>query len=457
MANALRWRPVRVHSFREQAVIREFGLPAGEGVRSVWAKMSNGRAALRGLKFDRDAFDKQKISEWRGTHDEAEIAIASEVVGQCYVKLIERFEAMGGKLDRAASVLRDTKICGWESVNGRSYRAALAEAATMYEGVYSNLNHPGADGVLVESRFGQFKNVRLADDGLRGDLHYNPKHVYAEQMLWWAENNPNAIANSHRVNAIGHVDRATKKFIVEKIERVFAVELVADGGTNKGLHEGAQDDVEELTDGDINLEEHGDPRVSRCVARLMAKGFSESRAEAIATATLHESPEARDMGKSDNTTTLAEMDAADILAARPDLVEAAEARIASKGETKALKEKADALAVENKVLKEKVDGFEIKAKLEEKRAKAKKLCEDKKLPAIAITDVFVDSLVESKDDAAMAKLVDDRAALVESTRGGVKSKSKTLNEQAGKKDGDATPAEKPKDANEFVEQVFAEV
>src|SRR5690606_38992070 len=99
------------------------------------------------------------------------------------------------RVDRANHVIRGVKIIGFESVNGRSYsKAALQQAIGLYEGIKVNVNHPprGLESAprSYADRLGVLRNVKLEKDGLRGDLHYNPKHPLAEQLLWDAENAP---------------------------------------------------------------------------------------------------------------------------------------------------------------------------------------------------------------------------------------------------------------------------
>jgi len=75
-------------------------------------------------------------------------------------------------------------------------------------------------------------------EGLFGDLHFNPKHALAEQLVWDAENNPRNVGFSH--NVLAPLSRQGSATVVEEITRVQSVDLVADPATTQGLFEQAE-------------------------------------------------------------------------------------------------------------------------------------------------------------------------------------------------------------------------
>lgn len=163
----------------------------------------------------------------------------------CSTTLLEYADNRGSTLrvDREAGVIRDVKIVGFTSVNGRRYtREALAAALPLYEGIKVNVNHPEPHQASrprsYQDRIGKLQNVRLAEDGLRGDLQYNPKHPLAEQLAWDAEHSPESVGLSH--NVLGVTKRREGQEFVEAIRRVNSVDLVADPATTKGLFEGRE-------------------------------------------------------------------------------------------------------------------------------------------------------------------------------------------------------------------------
>jgi hypothetical protein len=144
------------------------------------------------------------------------------------------------RIDPKQGVLRGVKILGHESRNGRRYSAqALASAVPLYEGAKVNVNHSKAGPFAprdYEERIGVVRNITARPDaGLFGDLHFNPKHVLAEQLLWDAEHAPENVGFSHNVQARTKKEGATT--LVDAILHVQSVDLVADPATTHGLFE----------------------------------------------------------------------------------------------------------------------------------------------------------------------------------------------------------------------------
>ena len=136
-------------------------------------------------------------------------------------------------VDRSQSVVKNVKIIGFESANGRTYTAdALKEAISMYEGVNVNIDHPEGSPDEQRSawdRIGFLRNVHFVDGkGLYGDLHLLPSHPFTERILEAAEKMPQIYGLSHNARGEGYEDKKTGKFIVNKVAEVRHVDLVAD-------------------------------------------------------------------------------------------------------------------------------------------------------------------------------------------------------------------------------------
>lgn len=149
------------------------------------------------------------------------------------------------RVDRGAAVLRAVKILGFHSRNGRRYPPeALIEAVPLYEGARVNVNHPSGDPAAprdYRDRLGSLENVRYRESqGLFADFRFNPKHALAEQLVWDAENAPQNVGFSHHIQA--RLRRDDEGWIVERILKVHAVDLVADPATTDGLFESATED-----------------------------------------------------------------------------------------------------------------------------------------------------------------------------------------------------------------------
>ena len=145
------------------------------------------------------------------------------------------------RVDRSAGVIRGVKILGLRSRNGREYLPeALGRAAALYEGAKVNVNHPKGSAQAprdYQDRIGIVRGVEVRPgEGLFGDLHFNPKHALAEQLIWDAEHAPENVGFSHNVQA--RTSRRDDLLVVEEITRVQSVDLVADPATTRGLYEG---------------------------------------------------------------------------------------------------------------------------------------------------------------------------------------------------------------------------
>ena len=149
------------------------------------------------------------------------------------------------RVDREESLLRGVKLLGLVSRNGRRYlESTLASAASLYEHAKVNINHADSGVNAPRSyrdRLGVIRNVRLrSGEGLFGDLHFNPKHPVAEQLLWDAEHVPENVGLSH--NVLAETEQQTGETVVKTITKVLSVDLVADPATTDGLYENTEPD-----------------------------------------------------------------------------------------------------------------------------------------------------------------------------------------------------------------------
>jgi hypothetical protein len=149
---------------------------------------------------------------------------------------------LASKASAAGPVVRNVKVLGIKSRNGREYPLnVMAKARDLYEGKPVNLDHPKPNQEMREftERFGRITNVRMGKDGLYADMTYNPAHPLAKAFDWWVKNDPNAVGLSHNATARIQRNREGKDEVTEIIE-VESVDLVADPATTKGLLESLQ-------------------------------------------------------------------------------------------------------------------------------------------------------------------------------------------------------------------------
>lgn len=272
--------------------------------------------------------------------------MATAVISKKTVQLQERI-AFDGKLqvDAAAGVIRNVKVLGLESKNGRTYPAkTIREAASLYEGAKVNVNHPKGSPLAsrdYQDRLGTLENVRV-EDGLRADLHFNPKHAIAEQLAWDAAHKPENVGLSHNVEA--RTSKKDGKTIVEAILKVQSVDLVADPATTNSLYEST---------GELDM-------------------------------------------------SLTEMTLEEIVRARPDLKQHIAEELKSGQEAKAQIEKLTALEAENKTLKAKIAAVDRKAIVDKKITEAK-------LPPDCLSPLFAEQCYAADDAGLVKLIEDRQA------------------------------------------------
>lgn len=281
------------------------------------------------------------------------------------------------KVDREKGIIYDVKILGLTSKNRRRYApAAIEDAKSFYEGVYVNvdhdsatLSHPdspgGRPGSLVskprnvKDKFAKLSGVYKTDDGLYAkEMRCNIAHPFTAQLLWWAENDPKAVALSHIATGpaptIGPDGIAT----VTRISKVSSVDVVGTGGTNVSLFESLSETMNPFETSIRALFAEGlsdDAIVTRIADAIKPVNFSGDAAEALVALKSTTDPRVR------------------------VLVEAYDARLAQDAEA-------------------------------HRRELATAACRDAKLPDKSITPVFVESLVRA-DDGRWSAMIEDRSKL----------------------------------------------
>ena len=342
-------------------------------------------------------------------------------------------------VDRAAAVIRGVKILGLDSQNGRSYLpAALAAAVPLYEGAKVNVNHAKGHPTAprdYQDRIGRLRGVHArAGAGLFGDLHLNPRHALAEQLLWDAAHAPENVGFSHNVQA--RTAQREGRTVVESIVAVHSVDLVADPATTRGLFETRLNDSSQC--GGATVVGRG------LLGETMVDGADACGGTAVSAALRRP---------------LADCTLAELRAARPDLAlllltEEHDARLAVQAQ---LAESAARLAEVEARLAE----HESREALDQRRRQAVSLLEEFGLPdpesgdpaASRLVDpAFMESLLAAPDERAQRALVTERARLVAEVRrfvGGAKGAQPRSREQQSI----ATSTQSPRGGREFVRAI----
>jgi hypothetical protein len=161
--------------------------------------------------------------------------------GNCNTTVLQEFCDNAGrtlKVNRVNNTIPNVKLLGTVSAKGRDYPPAVIQrAAPLYEGRPVNVDHvdPGTRR-SYRDRIGVIQGVQLREDGLYGTLKFNPKHELAEQLIWDAENAPQNVGFSH--DARGPSKLKGGRVVVESIDKVLSIDLVANPATTSGLFEG---------------------------------------------------------------------------------------------------------------------------------------------------------------------------------------------------------------------------
>lgn len=155
--------------------------------------------------------------------------------------LLEYAEAIPQRIDRQAGIIFGAKLLGRMSENNREYtEEALRGALQLYEGAPVYIDHVPS---VKEARrvrnqgehWGEVRNVRLAPDGLYGDIHYLRHHPRTAEILERAERFPRFVACSH--SAVGASVRRGGRDVIDEIVKVRSVDLVTQPATTKSLFE----------------------------------------------------------------------------------------------------------------------------------------------------------------------------------------------------------------------------
>lgn len=145
-------------------------------------------------------------------------------------------------LAESDNVIRNVRILGAESKNGRSYaEEAMRKAAGLYEGARLNFNHGDRKNAGKERPFedwvGELRNVRYdaTDKALYGDAHILASDPRTPKLYEAVQRFPKKFGLSHV--AEGTEKRRNGKTVVESITAVASVDIVTSPATNAGIFE----------------------------------------------------------------------------------------------------------------------------------------------------------------------------------------------------------------------------
>jgi len=141
-------------------------------------------------------------------------------------------------VDRANGIIKNAKICGFESKNNRVYtEQALKQGVHLYDGAVVNIDHLTETDVhrKLTDRLGRITNPRfVANDGIRGDFEILVSHPLAE-MIFEAAERGIPLGFSH--TAEGEVEDKDGVEYVVRLESITSVDVVANPATNSTFAE----------------------------------------------------------------------------------------------------------------------------------------------------------------------------------------------------------------------------
>lgn len=142
-------------------------------------------------------------------------------------------------VDREHGVLKNVKILGSVSKNGRRYLPeAMRNGFHLYEGVIVNTNHDRVNHTdrNVEDRIGRIVNVRYVEgDGIFGDFEILTSHPMSERVMEAAERMPSAMGFSHLADCARRKAGGIDEVIA--IRKVYSVDLVGNPATTSSMYE----------------------------------------------------------------------------------------------------------------------------------------------------------------------------------------------------------------------------
>lgn len=322
-------------------------------------------------------------------------------------------------------VVKGVKLLGLVSSNGRRYcREAVTRALGLYEGVKVNVDHSFSQEEEGQprrfaDRFGRITNVTMRPDGPYGDLSYNPAHPLAATFTWWAANDPGCIGLSH--NAVGNEAMTKDGPFVDEIIEVMSVDLVADPATTKGLFEccgDAMDPKKDDKDDDNKVLAEDDPSPDDDLGSDDDLDTDDEGAD-DETAPADMNDKIADLVR--DIVLDSSIDDAAKLAKIKALLKIQSGGEAPVSTEESVRRSDIAFAVAKlrksadpavRLLLSEWDTHQARAKVAAKRDTARSLCESARLPAEAVTEIFLDALVACRDARAMQQLIEDRRAVV---------------------------------------------
>lgn len=149
----------------------------------------------------------------------------------------------GFRLDAEAGIAYGVAVCGPVSANGRDYPDAVRDRDKgLYDGSQVYIDHKDGER-HVREWFGELRNprTRVSDRRTIADHHYPKNSSFTAEYEERAAKFPRSLGFSHV--AVCRTKRVNGREVIEAIQRVESVDLVARPATNSSLFESTTPEV----------------------------------------------------------------------------------------------------------------------------------------------------------------------------------------------------------------------
>jgi hypothetical protein len=193
------------------------------------------------------------------------------------IDLFEHVSELSSKVDRESGIIRDVKVLGSVSRNGRTYSdRAKQDACKLLEGITVNFDHKRKPEEMERGfmeGIGSLHGLEVRPDGVYAkELRVKKSHPNAEVLFESAERFPKSFGLS--INAAGTTNKAGD--IVESIKQARSVDIVGNPATTNGLFESTNHKARRMVKTSIKqiVESMGNKDYSARCSKIMEDGAS---------------------------------------------------------------------------------------------------------------------------------------------------------------------------------------
>jgi hypothetical protein len=359
-------------------------------------------------------------------------------------------DSISEKIDYEKGIIKDVSLLSPISKNRRTYtKEVLEECVILAEGVKVFADHPENNETRsVKDLIGNVSNVYLEEGTniLRGDLFI--LKGWRENIFDMAENMPDGAGMS--INASGVLKKGDNGFdVVEKILKIYSIDLVSEPATTNGLFEQEKDNKKDFEKGENKTKMEITLETLKKENSDILEQYRNEILEGLKINSLKENYNKMEESVKESKDKIKEL---------TESLETAMKEIETLKEDKETisKEKSE-IEEEMKEIKSKLDEYEVKEALAKKKALISEKIEEAELSDMWVTELFMETLMNTEDEEKIDALISERKSLMEAT------KTETTKEEMGKsKDVDkeinkGIKEEKEEEEKENTDNIFEQL